>query len=143
MAKDSLARGARSATFFTGAGEKGEVELRNVSSEPKEELVFVPIVPKVTVQKITPLYDRVLIRRNDAEEVSAGGILLAKEGQDLPQEGTVVETGFGRLLDGKLVPLHVTRGARVMFGKYSGVEVKINGEVLVMMREEELLAVIE
>lgn len=93
---------------------------------------------------IRPLHDRVLVRRAEEETTTAGGIVLPGSAQEKPMEGEVVAVGNGKLLeDGKVRALDVKVGDRVMFGKYSGTEVKVDGEALVMMREEDIMAVVE
>lgn len=139
---DRLARGAKSAPFFTG-GSKGDVQLKNVSSEPREDFTPVVIEQPVKVKRIVPLYDRVLIRRDEPSEITAGGIVLALDQKEKPMEGTIVAVGNGRLEGTQLVPLQVKAGSKVLFGKYAGVEVRVNGEDVLMMREEEILAILE
>lgn len=93
---------------------------------------------------MTPLFDRIVVKRTDGEEKSAGGIFLPDAAQEKRQEGTVIAVGNGKLLDdGTLVPLELTGGERVLFGKYAGSEIKYGGETYLIMREEEVLAVIE
>lgn len=94
--------------------------------------------------KFHPLHDRVLVRRIDAEEKSRGGIIIPDTAKEKPQEGEVVATGPGARDDsGKLVPLDVKPGDRVLFGKWSGTEVKIDGEELLIMKESDIMGVIE
>ena len=93
--------------------------------------------------KIRPLHDRVLVRRDEAEEKTAGGIVLpgAKE---KPEMGKILAVGKGKILEnGQVRALDVKVGDKVLFGKYSGTEVKIDGETLLMMREEDLMGVVE
>ena len=91
-----------------------------------------------------PLHDRVLVRRVEAEEKSAGGIIIPDTAKEKPQEGEVVAVGTGaRADDGKVTPLDVKTGDKILFGKYSGTEVKVDGDDLVVMREEDVMAVIE
>ena len=91
-----------------------------------------------------PLQDRVLIRRLEQEEKSAGGIIIPDTAKEKPQEGEVVAVGPGaRSEDGKLHPLDVKVGDRVLFGKWSGTEVKIDGEELIVMKESDIMGVIE
>ena len=88
-----------------------------------------------------PLHDRVLVKRVDSEAKTAGGIIIPDTAQEKPMEGEVVAVGPGaRDEDGKLHPLGVKAGDRVLFGKYSGSEIKIEGEELLILREEEILA---
>lgn len=94
--------------------------------------------------KIKPLRDRVIVRRLGEETKTKGGIIIPDSAKEKPQEGEVVAVGGGRVLeDGKVVPLEIKQGDRVLFGKYSGTEIKLDGEELLMMREEEILGVIE
>jgi chaperonin GroES len=94
--------------------------------------------------KFRPLADRVLIRRVDKEEKTAGGIIIPDTAKEKPQEGEVVAVGTGkRLEDGKLVPLDVKVGDRILFGKYSGSDIKIDGEEHLILREDEVLGVVE
>jgi chaperonin GroES len=93
---------------------------------------------------IKPLDDRVLIKRLEAEEKTAGGIVLPDTAKEKPQRGRVVAVGTGKLLeDGKRAQLSVRPGDTVLFGKYAGTEIKINGEEHTIMRETELLGVLE
>ena len=93
---------------------------------------------------IRPLHDRLLVRRAEEETKSAGGIVLPGSAQEKPMEGEVIATGNGKILtDGQVRPLDVKKGDRVLFGKYSGTEVKVNGEELMMMREEDIMGIIE
>ncbi len=90
-----------------------------------------------------PLHDRVVVRRITAEEKTAGGIIIPDTAKEKPQEGEVVAAGAGaRNEAGALVPLDVKAGDRVLFGKWSGTEVKINGEDLLIMKESDILGII-
>ena len=94
--------------------------------------------------KIRPLGDRILLKRIEEEDKSKGGIIIPDSAKEKPQEGKVVAAGKGRLLeDGKLVPLEVKKGDRVLFGKYSGTEVKFVGEEHLIVKEDDILGVIE
>jgi chaperonin GroES len=91
-----------------------------------------------------PLHDRVLVRRIDADEKTAGGIIIPDTAKEKPQRGEVIAVGAGaRSEDGKLVPLDVKVGDEVLFGKWSGTEVKIDGEDLLIMKESDILGVVE
>ena len=91
-----------------------------------------------------PLHDRVIIRRFDEGEQVVGGIIIPDTAKEKPQQGEVVAAGRGRTAkDGKVIPLEVKAGDTVLFGKYSGTEVKIDGEDLLIVREDELLGIIE
>ncbi len=94
--------------------------------------------------KIKPLADRVLVRRLDsAEEQKIGGIIIPDTAKEKPQEAQVVAVGPGRLEDGKRVAPEVKKGDKVLIGKYSGTEVKIEGEEYLIMREDDILAIVE
>ena len=94
--------------------------------------------------RFRPLHDRVVIRRLEQDERSAGGIIIPDTAQEKPMEGEVVATGPGaRSEDGTLHPLDVKAGDRVLFGKWSGTEVKIDGEDLVVAKESDILGVIQ
>ncbi|MBZ9734147.1 co-chaperone GroES [Mesorhizobium sp. CA18] len=91
-----------------------------------------------------PLHDRVLVRRIEAEEKTAGGIIIPDTAKEKPQEGEVIAVGPGaRDESGKLVPLDVKVGDRILFGKWSGTEIKLNGEDLLIMKEGDVMGVIE
>lgn len=91
-----------------------------------------------------PLHDRVLVRRIDAEEKTAGGIIIPDTAKEKPQQGEVIAIGpGGRNEQGQLVPLDVKAGDHVLFAKWSGTEVKIDGEELLIMKESDLLGVVE
>jgi chaperonin GroES len=94
--------------------------------------------------KLRPLHDRVIIKRLEAETKSAGGIVIPDTATEKPIKGEVVAVGTGKILeDGKIRPLAVKAGDKVLFGKYSGTEVKVDGDELLVMREEDLMAIIE
>jgi chaperonin GroES len=94
--------------------------------------------------KMRPLHDRILIKRVEEESKTKGGIIIPDTAKEKPQEGKVVAVGSGRVTDdGKVVALEVKRGDRILFGKYSGSEVQIEGEEHLIIREEDVLAVIE
>jgi chaperonin GroES len=91
-----------------------------------------------------PLHDRVLVRRVTQDEKSAGGIIIPDAAQEKPQEGEVVSVGGGRISDdGSVHPLDVSAGDMILFGKWSGTEVKIDGEELLIMKESDVLGIIE
>jgi len=90
-----------------------------------------------------PLHDRVLVRRVEAEEKTAGGIIIPDTAKEKPQEGEVIAVGAGtRDESGKLVPLDVQAGDRILFGKWSGTEVRVNGEDLLIMKESDILGIV-
>ncbi len=93
--------------------------------------------------KVKPLYDRVLVRRVEEKEQVRGGIIIPDSAKEKPQRGEVIAAGGGkRLEDGKIIPLDVKAGDRVLFGKYSGSEITVDGEELLIMREDEILGVL-
>jgi len=90
-----------------------------------------------------PLHDRVLVRRVEAEEKTAGGIIIPDTAKEKPQEGEVVAAGTGiKGDDGKITPLDVKAGDKILFGKWSGTEVKLNGEDLLIMKESDILGIV-
>lgn len=94
--------------------------------------------------KLRPLHDRVVVRRKDEERTSAGGILIPDTATEKPIEGEVVAVGSGKPLDnGEIRRPDLKVGDRVLFGKYSGTEVKVSGETVLVMREDDIMAVIE
>lgn len=94
--------------------------------------------------KLRPLHDRVIVKRLEAETKSAGGIVIPDTATEKPIRGEVIAVGAGKILDdGKVRPVAVKAGDKVLFGKYSGTEVKVDGEELLVMREEDIVAVIE
>ena len=93
---------------------------------------------------IRPLQDRIIVKRIDEEEMTKGGIIIPDTAKEKPQEGKVIAVGKGKVLDdGKIQPLDVKKGNRVLFSKYSGTEVNIDGEEHLIMREDDILGVIE
>ena len=93
-------------------------------------------------QKLTPLHDRVLVRRIQEAETVRGGIIIPDTAKEKPQEGVVIAVGTGRHEKGQTIPLTVKEGDRVLFGKYSGSEIKIDGEELLIMKEDEILGIL-
>lgn len=90
-----------------------------------------------------PLHDRVLVRRIEADEKTAGGIIIPDTAKEKPQEGEIVSVGSGtKAEDGKVTPLDVKAGDRVLFGKWSGTEVKVDGEDLLIMKESDILGIL-
>jgi len=93
---------------------------------------------------IRPLHDRIIVERLEEETKTAGGIIIPDSAKEKPQQGKVVAVGKGKKTeDGKVLPLDVKVGDKVLFGKYAGTEVKIDGKELLMMREEDIMGVIE
>ena len=89
---------------------------------------------------VTPLHDRVLVKRIEEKESVKGGIIIPDTAKEKPQEGEVIAVGAGKIEKGERVPLDVKAGDRVLFGKYSGTEIKIEDEEYLILREEEILA---
>ena len=93
---------------------------------------------------IRPLHDRVLVKRLDSEEKTKGGIIIPDTAKEKPMEGKVVAVGKGtKTEDGKIVPLDVKKGDRILFGKWSGTEVKVDGQELLIMKESDIMGIIE
>src|SRR5437773_10876603 len=93
--------------------------------------------------KLTPLHDRILVRRVEEEETTRGGIVIPDTAKDKPQEGEVIAVGKGKINEeGKIRPLDVKEGDRILFGNYSGSEIKLDGEEFIIMREEEVLGIL-
>jgi len=93
---------------------------------------------------IRPLYDRVVVKRIEDQETKIGGLFIPDSAKEKPQEGEVVAVGKGkRLEDGKIIPLDVKVGDRILFGKYSGNEIKLDGQELLIMREDEVLGILD
>jgi chaperonin GroES len=94
--------------------------------------------------KFRPLHDRVLVRRVEAEEKTKGGIIIPDTAKEKPQEGEVIAVGPGaRDESGKLIPIDLKKGDRILFGKWSGTEIKIEGEDLIIMKESDVMGVVE
>jgi len=94
--------------------------------------------------KVRPLQDRVIVKRVDEEEITKGGIIIPDTAKEKPIEGKIVAVGKGKLTeDGKKLPLEVKKGDRVLFGKYAGTEIQIDGEENLIMREDDIVAIIE
>lgn len=94
--------------------------------------------------KMIPLHDRVVVMPSEAETTTAGGIVIPDTAdKDKPMKGTIESIGNGKYVDGKLQPLQVKKGDKVLFGKYAGTNVKLNGKEYLVMREDDILAVLE
>ncbi len=92
---------------------------------------------------IKPLRDRIIVKRLEEENTTKGGIIIPDSAKEKPQAGEVIAVGSGKLLeDGKVVPCEVKKGDKVLFGKYSGTEVKIDGDDYLMMKEEDILGIV-
>jgi chaperonin GroES len=92
---------------------------------------------------VRPLHDRIIVKRVDEETKSKGGIIIPDTAKEKPQEGRVVAVGPGRTEDGRLIKLDVKKGDRILFSKYAGTEIKLDGEEHIIMREDDVLGVIE
>lgn len=93
--------------------------------------------------KVRPLHDKILVKRLDAAQMTKGGIIIPDTAKEKPQEGEVIAVGNGRLTEkGKLLPLEVKKGDRVLFSKYGGTEINIEGEEYVILEESEVLAIV-
>ena len=92
--------------------------------------------------KLTPLADRVVVQPQDAEETTSGGLIIPDTAKEKPQKGTVVSVGPGKVEDGKKVAMTVSKGDTVLYGKYAGTEVTIDGEDLLIMRESDILGIV-
>jgi len=94
--------------------------------------------------KIRPLQDRILVKRVEEEERTKGGIIIPDTAKEKPQMGQVIAAGNGKKTeDGKIIPMDVKKGDKVLFSKYSGTEVKVEGEELLIMREDDILGIVE
>ncbi len=93
--------------------------------------------------KFKPLHDRVTIQRTEEKETTKGGIIIPDTAKEKPIEGKVISVGTGKIIDGKLQPMDVKVGDRVLFGKYSGTEVKLEGEEYLIIKEDDILGIIE
>src|SRR5580765_6657591 len=93
---------------------------------------------------VRPLHDRIIVKRLDEGEQKVGGIIIPDTAKEKPQQGKVIAAGNGKTNDeGKLIPLDVTAGDTILFGKYSGQEIKLDGEEYLIMREDDVLAIVE
>jgi chaperonin GroES len=94
--------------------------------------------------KLRPLHDRVIVKRVEEEDKTAGGIIIPDAAKEKPQQGKVIAVGKGKILEnGKISPLAVKKGDRILFGKYAGQDIKIDGEEHLIMREDDILAIIK
>jgi chaperonin GroES len=99
---------------------------------------------EIAMTKFRPLHDRVVVKRIDADQKTKGGIIIPDTAQEKPQEGKVVAVGpGGRDESGKLIPIDVKAGDRILFGKWSGTEIKIDGEELLIMKESDIMGVVK
>ena len=94
--------------------------------------------------KVRPLHDRVIVKREDEEKTTKGGIIIPDTAKEKPVEGQVIAVGDGKVADdGKKIPLEVKAGDKVLFGKYAGTEIQIEGEENLIMREDDIIAIVE
>jgi len=94
--------------------------------------------------KVRPLHDRVIVKRVEEEETTKGGIIIPDSAKEKPIEGKVIAVGNGKILEnGKKQPLEVKKGDRILFGKYAGTDIKIDGEEHLIMREDDIIAIVE
>jgi len=94
-------------------------------------------------QRVKPLHDRIIVKRLAEEEKSKGGIIIPDNAKEKPQQGKVVAVGAGKREDGKVLPLDVKAGDTILFAKYSGTEIKLDGEEHLIMREDDVLGIVE
>jgi chaperonin GroES len=94
-------------------------------------------------QRVKPLHDRIIVKRLEVDEKSKGGIIIPDTAKEKPQQGKVIAVGAGRREDGKVLPLDVKTGDTVLFAKYSGTEFKLDGEEHLILREDDVLGVVE
>lgn len=131
----NLAGGQRRAQFSMGSNPGDEIELKNLSDEARDETVVAPVDRTRTYKKITPKGDMLWVKRREAEDISAGGIIIPDDGKDHPLEGTVISVG-------KSVE-DIKEGEHIIFGRYAGTEYPFGGETLLFMRESEVIATVE
>jgi len=94
--------------------------------------------------KLTPLHDRVIVKRIEEEEKTAGGIIIPDTAKEKPQQGKIIAVGQGSMLEnGQIIPMTVKEGDRILFGKYSGTDIQIDGEEHLIMREDDILAIVQ
>jgi chaperonin GroES len=110
---------------------------------PVDDRVPARTMAQATTTKLRPLHDRVLVKRLEEQDVKHGSILIPDTAKEKPQQGKVIAVGTGKVTeDGKKLPLAVKEGDRILFGKYSGSEVKLNGEEYLIMKEEDVLGIL-
>src|ERR1700722_12436822 len=116
-----------------------EISTSSVRNEPDRN----NLKESSNMAKFTPLHDRILVRRIEEGETTRGGIIIPDSAKEKPQEGEVISAGKGKSNEeGKVRPLDVKEGDRILFGKYSGTEIKLDGEDFIIMREEEVLGIL-
>jgi chaperonin GroES len=133
--------------FLTGCRQGACLFCQRIGLLPFSYSVILSIEPKreeMRKMKIRPLHDRVIVKRMEGEEKTKGGIIIPDTAKEKPVEGKVIAVGSGKVLEnGKKAPLQVKEGDRILFGKYSGTEVKIDGEERLIMREDDIIAIVE
>jgi chaperonin GroES len=133
--------------FLTGCRQGACRFYQRIGLLPFSHSVILSIEPKreeMRKMKIRPLHDRVIVKRMEGEEKTKGGIIIPDTAKEKPVEGKVIAVGSGKVLEnGKKAPLQVKEGDRILFGKYSGTEVKIDGEEHLIMREDDIIAIVE
>jgi chaperonin GroES len=113
-----------------------------VVAEPNAKRLLIP-TKEIDAMKVRPLHDRLMVRRIEEKETAKGGIIIPDSAKEKPQEGEVLAIGNGKILEnGTKVALDVKVGNKILFGKYSGTEIKIDGEDVLILREDEVLAVL-
>jgi chaperonin GroES len=135
----------------TCSQEDEQLPFPGISSHFKQKTVFgaqprrwVKEKRSMAATAFTPLHDRILVRRLEEGETIRGGIIIPDSAKEKPQEGEVIAVGKGKSNDeGKVFPLDVKAGDKILFGKYSGTEIKIDGEEFLIMREEEVLGIVK
>ena len=131
--QSGLITGARATAPNHGAGP----------NRPPQPGVKIAMATTATTVRIRPLHDRVIVQRLDEGEQKVGGIIIPDTAKEKPQQGKVIAVGKGKVeKDGKVTPLDVKEGDTILFGKYSGQEIKMDGEEYLIMREEEILGVV-
>ena len=132
------------ASPVSGLGSKMGIDATNKWPGESERRWGRPIVMDAAVKRARPLHDRVIVKRLEEERKTAGGIVIPDTAAEKPDQGEVVAVGKGKIDDeGKLSPLDVKVGDKILFGKYSGQTVKVEGDELLVMREEDIMGVIE
>ena len=114
-----------------------------MSAKNEDEKIKEKINQEVYIMKLRPLGDRVVLKQLEAEETTKSGIILTSSAQEKPQEAEVIAVGPGGMVDGKEVKMQVTVGQKVIYSKYAGTEVKLDGEEYIIVRQNDILAVVE
>jgi chaperonin GroES len=131
---------ARRGRAHAGGGIRGAATRAGVAGIPQRHVLFL----RRQSMNVRPLRDRILVKRIEEEEQKVGGIIIPDTAKEKPQQGKVVAVGNGRVNDeGKVLPLDVKAGDTILFGKYAGTEIKIEGQEYLILREDEVLGVVE